>query len=394
MRRKLFARLSILTFAALCLFVASPARAQEEGAPKVVDEVIAQVNNEVITLSMLRQEMKDAANALAEQRKLPPAEAQAEIAKRQPEIIATLINEQLLIQKGKELGYADNVEKEVNDRMIAVMKQEGFKTLEALYEAMRQSGVDPVAVRQQLRTEIMKQAVLQQEVSYKLYWGLTPTELKAYYDAHKDKFRKPETVTLSEIYLSTVGKDEAEVRARAAQIVAQLRGGADFVATAKVQSERENEKHERTAPTTGGKLGELAVSDIDSADVSAAIKTLQAGGVTDPIKLSADNPTPGFIILRVDARTPAGDPVYDESRVRSAIANERLDREQKDYLNKLRTDAYVEVASTYRDQVMPLLNKDASATPANSSQPSAPATPAKSGDKKKNEKAFAGNKKP
>jgi peptidyl-prolyl cis-trans isomerase SurA len=391
-RRKLFTRLSAVAFIALFVFVAAPARAQEEGAPKVVDEVIAQVNNEVITLSMLRQEMKDAADALVQQRKISPADAQAEIAKRQPEIIATLINEQLLVQKGKELGYADNVEKEVNDRMIKVMKDEGFRTLEQLYEAMRQSGVDPAGVRQQLRTEIMKQAVLQQEVSYKLYWGLTPTELKTYYDAHRDKFRKPETVALSEIFLSTVGKDEAEVRARAAQLVAQLRGGADFAATAKVQSEREDEKHERTAAKTGGKLGEIAVSDIDSAEVTAAIKNLQAGGVTDPIKLPSDNSTPGFIILRVDARTPAGEPVYNEDRVRSAIANERLDKEQKDYLNKLRTDAYVEVASTYREQVLPLLNKDASA-PANA-QPSAPAAPAKGGDKKKNEKAYAGNKKP
>jgi peptidyl-prolyl cis-trans isomerase SurA len=376
-------------FVALCLLVVPAARAQEEGVPKVVDEVIAQVNNEVITLSMLKQEMKDAAQALADQRKIPIDQAQAEVAKRQSEIIATLINEQLLLQKGKELGYADNVEKEVNERMIAVMKQEGLKTLEQLYEVMRQNGVDPVAVRQQLRSEIMKQAVLQQEVSYKLYWGFTPTELKTYYDAHKDKFRKPEAVTLSEIYLSTVGKDEAEVRARAAQIVAQLRGGADFVATAKVQSEREDDKHVRTAPKTGGKLGDLALEDISNAEVLAAVKTLKTGGITDPIKLSAENPTPGFIILRVDARTPAGEPVYDESRVRSAIANERLDKEQKSYLNQLRTDAYVEIASAYRDQVLPLLKGDASA-PADKN---APAAPAKSGDKKKAEKSYA-NKKP
>jgi peptidyl-prolyl cis-trans isomerase SurA len=386
-RRDLFARLSAFAFAALCLLVASPARAQEEGTPKVVDEVIAQVNTEVITLSMLRQEMKDAAAALADQRKIPLADAQAEVAKKQAEMIATLINEQLLVQRGKELGYADNVEKEVNDRMVAVMKQEGFKTLEQLYEAMRQSGVDPAQVRQQLRTEIMKQDVMQQEVAVKLYWGLTPTELKNYYEAHKDKFRKPENVTLSEIYLSTVGKDEAEVRARAQALVKLLRGGADFVETAKAQSEREDEKHERTATKNGGKLGEMALEDISNAEVLAAVKNQKAGGVTDPIKLPADSPAPGFIILRVDSRTPAGEPVYNEERVRSAIANERLDKEQKDYLKKLRADAYVEVASGYREQVMPLLGEGPTA-PANT-----PA-PAKGDSKKKDAKSYAGNKKP
>ncbi|MDQ3907351.1 MAG: peptidyl-prolyl cis-trans isomerase [Acidobacteriota bacterium] len=400
MRRDLFARLSAFAFAALCLLVASPARAQEEGTPKVVDEVIAQVNNEVITLSMLRQEMKDASQALADQRKIPLADAQAEVAKKQAEMIATLINEQLLVQKGKELGYADSVEKEVNDRMVAVMKQEGFKTLEELYAAMRQSGVDPAAVRQQLRTEIMKQAVMQQEVAIKLYWGLTPTELKNYYEAHKDKFRKPESVTLSEIYLSTVGKDEAEVRAHAQAVVAQLRGGADFVATAKAQSERENEKHERTAPNDGGKLGEFVIGEnagaddrvISSADIVAALKGVKVGGVTDPIKLPSDpnNANPGFLILHVDARTPAGEPVYNEENVRRAIASERLDKEQKDYLKKLREDAYVEVASGYREQVMPLLGGGPTAPANTNAQPA----PAKGDSKKKDAKSYAGNKKP
>jgi peptidyl-prolyl cis-trans isomerase SurA len=375
-RSKIFARASLSLFAVLaCLLVASPARAQEEGVPKVIDEVIAQVNTEIITLSMLRQEMKDAAGALADQRKIPLEQAQAEVAKRQAEIIVTLINEQLLLQKGKELGFADNVEKEVNERMVAVMKQEGLKSLSQLEEAMRNSGVDPATVRQQLRAEIMKQAVIQNEVNYKLYWGLTDTEIKNYYAAHKDRFRKPETVTLSEIFLSSVGKDEVEVRARAQQLVAQLRGGADFAATARVQSEREDQNHARVAPKTGGKLGTFAIEEISNADVLAAVKNLKVSGVADPIKLPE-----GFIILRVDERTSAGEPTFDENKVRSAISSERVEKEQKTYLAKLRGDAYVEVAPGYREQVLPLLQTE-TASPA-TKPATAPATDKKD-DKKK-----------
>lgn len=372
MRRKLFARLSPVAFAALLMFVAAPARAQEEGVPKVIDEVIAQVNTEVITLSMLRQEMKDAAGALAQQRGIPLEQAQAEIAKKQNEMIVTLINEQLLLQKGKEMGFADNVEKEVNARMIEVMKQEGLKTIEQLETAMRNSGVDPATVRQQLRAEVMKQAVLQNEVNTKLYWGLTETELKNYYASHQDKFRKPETLTLSEIYLSTTGKEEAEVRARAQQIVAQLRGGADFAATAKVTSEREDGNHERVAAKSGGKLGTFPIDDISNADVLAAVKTLKVGSVSDPVKLPD-----GFIILRADERTPGGAPAYEEKRARELIANERLEKERKDYLASLRRDAYVEVSPAYREQVLPLLG--APATPAS--------PPAATGKKKEDKKA-------
>jgi peptidyl-prolyl cis-trans isomerase SurA len=371
-RRKLFARLSPVAFAALLTFVAAPARAQEEGVPKVVDEVIAQVNTEVITLSMLRQEMKDAAGALAQARGIPIEQAQAEIAKKQNEMIVTLINEQLLLQKGKEMGFADNVEKEVNARMIKVMQDEGLKSIEQLETAMRNSGVDPATVRQQLRAEVMKQAVLQNEVNTKLYWGLTDSELKTYYAAHQDKFRKPETLTLSEIYLSTAGKEEAEVRSRAQQIVAQLRGGADFAATAKVTSEREDEKQERVAVKNGGKLGTFPIDDISNADVLAAVRTLKVGSVTDPVKLPD-----GFIILRADERTPAGPPAYDEKKARELIANERLDKERKDYLAGLRRDAYVEVAPAYREQVLPLLGAPATTG----------ATPAATGKKKEDKKA-------
>ncbi|MCA1818058.1 MAG: peptidyl-prolyl cis-trans isomerase [Acidobacteria bacterium] len=387
MRSKIHARLSAFAFSALaCLFAAAPARAQEEGVPKVVDEVIAQVNNEVITLSMLRQEMKDAAQGLAEQKKIPLAQAQEEVAKRQAEIIATLINEQLLLQKGKELGFADNVEKEVNERMVAVMKQENLRTLEQLEQAMRESGVDPAAVRQSLRAEIMKQAVLQQEVNYKLYWGLTDSEIKNYYAAHKDKFRKPESVALSEIFLSTAGKDDAEVRARAQQIVAQLRGGADFATTAKAVSEREDQNRERVAQKTGGKLGTFAIDDISNPELQAAVKALKVGGVTDPVKLPD-----GYIVIRVDERTPAGEPVYDENKVREAIATERLEQERKNYLAKLREESFVEVSPTYRDQVMPILGATANAAkPADATKPST----AKKNDKNA-EKAYTnGNKKP
>ena len=378
MKLKSFARLFPLAFAAACLFAAPPAaRAQEEGVPKVIDEVIAQVNTEVITLSMLRQEMKDAAGALAQSRGITLEQAQAEIAKKQTEMIVTLINEQLLLQKGKELGFADNVEKEVNGRMLEVMKQEGLKTIEQLEQAMRNSGVDPATVRQQLRAEVMKQAVLQSEVNAKLYWGLTETELKNYYAAHQEKFRKPETFTLSEIYLSTAGKDEAEVKARAQQIVAQLRGGADFAATAKVASEREDENHERVAVKSGGKLRSFTLDDISNPEVLAAIKSLKVGSVTDPLKLPD-----GYTILRVDDRTPGGPPSYDERRVREAIANERLEQERKNYLASLRRDAYVEVSPAYREQVLPLLG-----TPAPAAATPAAATTGKKKDEKKSEKS-------
>ena len=356
----------------LALLLAVPAFAQEEGVPRVVDEVIAQVNEQVITLSMLKREMQEAADALRQQQpNLSPEQAQAEVAKRQNEIIVALINEQLMLQKGKELGLAEDVEVLVNRRLLEIAKEQGINSVEKLEEAMRAERLDPAIVRQTMRAEAMKSQVLNSEVDRKVYFGLTDAEVKAYYEAHKDKFRKPETVTLSEIFLSTIGKPEADVLARAQKLIAQLRAGADFGTTAVAQSEREDDKGVRIAQQSRGAVGTFNVPEISNKPVADAIKDLKPGGISDPIKSDA-----GYIILRVDARTPAGEPVFDENRVREVLAYDRLPKERETYLRKLRQEAYVELAPTYKDTVGPLLKLDTERTGTS-------AVPARKDDKKK-----------
>ncbi len=362
----------------LLLVCAAPAaRAQEEGVPQVVDEVVAQVNGEVLTLSMVKNALREAAESLQQTRGLTPEQAQVEVEKRKPEIIAALINEQLLLQRGKELGLSEEVEAEVNRRMLAVGNDQGIKSLDALYAEMRKAGLSPDSVRQTIRSEAMKTFVLGQEVDRKIFLGLTESEVKTYYEAHKDKFRKPETVALSEIYFSSTGKPEAEVKAHADKLVAQLRApGANFAATAKVESERVDEKGVRIAPTTGGKLDTYAVNDITRPELAAALKNLKSGGVSDPVRTDA-----GYLILRVDARTPAGEPTFTENQVREAITLERLDKERKNYLANLRREAYLDINPAYKEAVSPLLASEAD-TRAKTAAVAAPAV-----NKKDNKKA-------
>lgn len=378
--RRVTASTALLLAAFLAPSVADTARAQEEGVPRVIDEVIAQVNADVITLSMLKKDMADAAEALRQQRGLTEQQAAEEIGKRRNEIIATLVNEQLLIQKGKEMGMNEDVEAEVNRRMLEVAKREKLKSLGELEQAMNAAGIKPADVRATMRAEIMKTWVLGREVDQKIFYGLTDSEVKNYYEANKEKFRKPETIVLSEIFLSSVGKDPKEVRERADKLVAQLRAGADFAALAMVQSEREVEG-KRTAPESKGKLGTYAASDITKEDVANALKNTKVGGVTNPLDTDG-----GIIILRVDERTPAGEATFDENKVREAITVGRMDKERQTYINNLRRDAYIEVAKDYQEGVLPLLKVE-TAKPDNSTTPAAP----KKDDKKKTE--TSGNKK-
>jgi peptidyl-prolyl cis-trans isomerase SurA len=336
------------TFLFVILALMPAATFAQEGELQVVDEVIAQINDDVITLSMLKRETKERIEAL-KQSGTSEQEASAEVVKRQPELIATLVNEALLLQKGKELDLSNDVEAEVNRRMLDVAKEQGITSIEKLEAAMRESGVDPVATRQTLRTEIMKQAVIQQEVDRKVFFGWTMDELKKYFQEHQDKFRKPESVTISEIYLSAAGKNEAEVKARSLELVRQLRAGADFAKVAGANSERE-QNGVRVAPQTGGKVGAFEVPSL-RAEIAGAVKSVPVGGISEPLRL-AD----GYQVFRVDERTaPSSTATFNENQVREAMTMEGGTKARDEYLQGLRDESYIKISDNYAAAVYPLL---------------------------------------
>jgi parvulin-like peptidyl-prolyl isomerase len=139
------------------------------------------------------------------------------------------------------------------------------------------------------------------------------------------------------------------VKARALELVSQIRAGADFGALAAANSEREK-NGKRTAPEDKGYVGEFDIPSLRE-DLLASLKDVKTGGVTDPIRVSD-----GYQILRVDERTPAGTtPTFNDNRVREAMLMERQPKERETYLQTLRNEAFIKVTDAYRASVEPLL---------------------------------------
>lgn len=316
----------------------------QETETKVVDEVVAQVNEGVITLSQVKREMKEAIDASVKEGKKSLEDAKTEIESKQGEFIAGIINEELLIQKGKEMGIETDVDAQVNQRFLGIMKQENIKTLDALYKVMGENGVDPQGIREVWRKQIVRDMVLQREVDSKIYYGWTAKEIKSYYEANKAKFTKPETIAISEIFLSFAGRDEAAVREKAKQLVTQLRGGADFAKIAVENSERPNVAESK------GKVGTLNIKELDKT-FAEPLKNVKVGGTSDPIEMPE-----GIEILRVDERTNASaDSFFDEQEVRKVLTYEKLPDERKKFMTTLRGDAYIKISESYRPLVSPIL---------------------------------------
>lgn len=328
---------------AAILFAGFSASAQET-QERVVDEVVAQVNEGVITLSRIKRESKAIVDGEVQQGKTRDV-AQKMVDEKQGELIANIINEELLVQKAKELGLDKEIDASLNQRFLQIMKQYGMKSLDALYEEMQKTGVDPQEIREVWRKEATRTMVLQKEVQSKVYWEPSGKELKDYFEKNKARFTKPETISISEIFLGFAGRDEAAVREKAKQLVAQLRGGADFGKLVAENSDRQD------AAKTKGKVDTMNLKDLDE-KFAVAIKTVKAGGYSDPIELDQI----GINILRVDDRSQAStESFYDESAIRMAILSEKLPEATKKYMSTLREDSYIKISENYRPIVAPIL---------------------------------------
>ena len=325
------------------LFTTNLTAFAQETELKVVDQVVAQVNDGVITLSRVKREMNEAIESFVQEGKTRE-EATAAIESKKGELIANIINEELILQKGKELGLDADIEAQINQRLAGIMKQQGIKSLDVLYKEMEKSGVNPPEIRELWRKQLTRDMVLQREVDGKLYYGWTAKEIKSYFEANKTKFTKPETITISEIFLGFAGRDENAVREKAKQIVAQARGGADFAKLAVENSERPD------ITQTKGKAGTFNIKEMDER-FTKPLQDVKAGGVTEPIEL-----VEGMEILRVDERTKATtESFFDETEVRKAMTYEKLPDERKKYVATLRSDAYIKINDEYRPLVAPIL---------------------------------------
>lgn len=331
---------SLLMFSGLAVF-------GQETEEKVVDEVVAQVNDGVITLSRIKREIKSLVDAQVEQGK-SREEAEKQVSEKQGELIANLINEELLLQKAKELNLEREVEASVNQRFVQIMQQYNMKTLEALYAEMRRTGVDPDEIREMWRKQATRETVIQQEVQRKVYWGASGKEIKEYFEKHKEKFTKPEMVMLSEIWLGFAGNTEQAVRDKANQILAQLRAGGDFAKAVQDHSDRPNKAESK------GNMGKISVPELEGnfPKIADAIKGVKAGSYSDAIAIDET----GITIFRVDERVAgSNESHFDESAVRLAILNEKAPAEGKKFMASLREESYIKINDTYRPVVAPVL---------------------------------------
>jgi peptidyl-prolyl cis-trans isomerase SurA len=182
-------------------------------ADTVVEEIIARVNNEIVTRTEYVRSRDQLKQEVQQQ---DPANADRTFAEKQRDVLRDLIDQQLLLQKGKDLGITGDTE--LIKRLDEMRKQMNLGTMEELEKAAEAQGASYEDFKQNLRNQIVTQRVIGQEVGSHL--AMNKDDVKKFYEQHRAEMERPEQVRLSEILIAPktpakpAGQRGREARAR------------------------------------------------------------------------------------------------------------------------------------------------------------------------------------
>ncbi len=326
---------------------APPAQSPDE---TVVEEIIARINNSIVSMADMARAREQ---LYTDMRQQDPNLTDQDIKEHEKDLLRDLIDQQLLVQKGEELNISADTE--VIKKLDDIRKQMHADSLEDVEKAAQAQGVSFEEFKQNLKNSIITQRVIGEEVGGKI--TVTQQEIQQFYDEHKAQMERPEQVRLSEILISTQtapavktssgqtalpqapsAEVVAQAQAKADEVYKKLQGGAKFEDLAKQYSE---------GPTAanGGDL-EFFKRGTLSKELEEQVFALLAGHYTEPIRTNQ-----GWVILEVTEHQTAGiPPLKDvEDEVHQRIYMQKMQPSLRDYLTKLREDAYIDVKPGYVD---------------------------------------------
>ncbi|PYX35691.1 MAG: hypothetical protein DMG75_13155 [Acidobacteria bacterium] len=165
-------------------------------ADTVVEEIIARVNNQIVSRSEYLRSREQLKQELQQQ---DAAQADKVFTVKQKDVLRDLIDQQLLLDKGKDLGITADTE--LVKRLDEMRKQMNLDSMEDLEKAATSQGISYEDFKQNLRNQIFTQQVIGKEVGS--HMSITKEEEQKFYEEHKDEMQQPEQIKLSEILVST-----------------------------------------------------------------------------------------------------------------------------------------------------------------------------------------------
>lgn len=297
------------------------------GGQEVVEEIVALVNDDIITLSDYRAQFE---MTLAQLRAagLPPEEYDKQYARVKQELLESMITEMLLLQKAKELGL--NVQEQIKGMIQKIMEDNNLATEADLRRAVEQQGMPYEVWLKQYEEGMMRQAVLYSEIERSIV--LDDAEVVQYYRKNPAEFTTPTEYKLNAIYLATENRPAEECERLKAEVDAKLQGGASFADAAA-------ELSDPPLKEAKGELGTFKAGELEETLEKAV------AGLKDGERSAWVTTKNGWYLLQLAEKKPSALKPFEDARreVEDKLYNEKRAVKAEAYLKELRSRSYVKV---------------------------------------------------
>jgi peptidyl-prolyl cis-trans isomerase SurA len=306
---------------------------------EIIEQILVKVNGEILTKTDLETRQIAVLRQRGQQMDLKSEQGNAQLKKAldeiTPQILVDVVDEMLIVQRGKELGYKLSDE-QFKAAVDSIKKDNKIENDEQFQGALKQEGMTMADLRRNFEKQMIISRVEQNEVLGKV--GVSEEEARTYYNAHVSEFTSPSTVTLREVLVAVpadpkgvnVAQDEA-AKEKAGKIRARAVAGESFEKLAADMSDAPSRAN-------AGLIGPLSVKDL-SPEFQKLIEGMKPGAVSEPIRSQR-----GYQILKLETSTGPQTMTFEQAREQigdHVFAGKRQAEFQK-WLEKLRAEAIIE----------------------------------------------------
>ncbi len=288
------------------------------GRCEIVDRVVAVVNGEPITLSMVEDEMN---SIWVEPEEVPESRQAA---------LQNLIDHKLMLQEAIRTGVTDISEESLSRELAKTISR--FNSPDEISEALRRRGTTQEDLEEKLIEIIRVQEMI--NLKFRLFLEVTAGEASVFFEQNKARFVMPKAVHLNQLFFPlTPDADEAEkaaVKGKVEDVFRQLRNGASF-------SDYANNT---------GKADYIPVNQLIPI-VADAISRMETGEIGNPIETPA-----GYFIIKLNDRRSERQATFDEVQedIKKILLQQKTDTELADWLKRRREAANIIVKTEFNDQ--------------------------------------------
>jgi len=293
---------------------------------EIVEEIVAIVNDDVITLSEYKREHDRMSQLLRAQVSGEEFDRQYERMKK--ELLNTMITNMLLLQEAEKKGF--DVKEQVRLQIENIKKENSINSDEELRRALQQQGLVYEEWIKAMEERSLRDNVIFAEVRGNIV--LDDSEIVNYYKLHPEEFTEPMEYKLRAIYISPEGKSEEEVEAKKREIDEKMQAGEELADLAGQYSEGPGKESQ-------GDLGSFKQGQLEKT-LEQAVEKLKVGEMTSWL-----NVRNGWFLLQLDEKKESRLKSFEEARkeIEEKLFNQESQMGLEKYLKELKEKSFIKI---------------------------------------------------